>query len=260
MHIHRPSQPHSELRRTLLLGLAGTATVQMTPTFASSVVKPLPIAIVDLPPWVIHDTSHRPHGIFVDLARQLAETTELLLLPVSVPYARALALLRSGQAAMMFAYDTTRLHSVADALPPIAREDVLLIGRAKKPFASLSELRGSVVGHLRGTKYDPGFIADPAIIKYESNSYEQVLKMLLLGRLDAIVAPHTPLFYTMEKMGIPREQLGSALILSRTSLSVYLRRQHINSDLHVRLIRACTEMNSQHIMKKLIRKYSGHDQ
>jgi polar amino acid transport system substrate-binding protein len=206
-----------------------------------------------------HHPSHRPHGIFVDLVHELAETSELLLSSVVVPYARAIALLRSGEVAMMFAYDTTRLHQVADALPSIAREDILLVGSLKKPFASMSELRGRVVGHLRGTEFDRDFIADPAIIKYEGNSYEQQLKMLLMGRLDAIVAPRTPLFYTMGKMGILREEIGTALILRKTSLSVYLRRQNVQADLHLRLSQACNVMNSQHIMEKLIRKYAVHD-
>jgi ABC-type amino acid transport substrate-binding protein len=60
-------------------------------------------------------------------------------------------------------------------------------GQSTKGFSHLNELANKVVGQVRGTTYSDEFSKNESIIKYEVSNYDEGLKMLSQGRLDAFI-------------------------------------------------------------------------
>ena len=245
---------YAPLKRRLILGLAGAVALQARAIWASP-LPALPLAVVDLPPWVLHDADQNRAGILIDLARQLEQSSGQALTKLAVPYKRGLTMLESGQAALMFAYDTSSLNQIADAIGALGSDDIVLLGRQGQRFSARTDLRGRVVGHIRGATYDADIVADKTIIKYETSSYAQSICMLLRGRLDAVVAPRIPLRYAMQKMGIGSDQFGPALTLRKTTLSLYQSHRHALSTQRPLLAQASRILHSRDALGQLIDQY-----
>jgi len=90
----------------------------------------------------------------------------------------------------------------------------IVVGRKGTNFKSLDDLHDKTVATVRGAKYDDAFTADTKIIKYDTSRYEQSIKMLINGRLDAMIGPSIGLFFTAKKMGYSREKFGDVLVLN----------------------------------------------
>lgn len=145
-----------------------------------------------------HDPPYRllrdgpPRGLYIEL---LAEAAKLVDWPLSfeeVPAARALLMLEQGQADLMLGALRTPqreryLHYSRVTLPP---EDKLVVTRADAPTQhGLADLAGLRVGLHRGKRYGAEFDAASGLQRIELPDYPAALRMLALGRLDAVLLP-----------------------------------------------------------------------
>jgi len=134
-------------------------------------------------------------------------------------------MLETGTASLAIALKTEVMDRIALPLASLGPEDVLLIGAPGAQIKSVSDLHGKVVAQLRYSDYYPEIIADTQIQKYSTTNYEVSLKMLLSGRVDAVVGLRTGLSFAMHRLGFRQEQLGSALILRTGEPWVYLSKK-----------------------------------
>lgn len=254
-------------RRQLLFGLAGALPVNLLPTTLLpaaaqapvgpvGVGKALRVAVIDVAPWALRDQHGRAGGVFIDLARQLAQASGVGLELLVVPYPRAIAMLAASDADIMFSVGGDALQRVALPVATLADDDIILIARAGERLQSLADLRGKTVGHVRGAEYDAAFSADPAIIKYATSNYEQDVRMLLLKRIDAAIGVRTGLQYAARLQGADRGSL-QALLLRRTQISLYLARRHADPRLAEQLRAACAMLYQRQAMRQLVRLYCG---
>jgi len=244
-----PVRAHAPLKRRLMLALAGAAAL---PARAAS---PLPFAIVDLPPWVTPDDGRHGGGILVELAGQLAGASGQSFDTQALPYMRALAMLESGSAALMFAYNTPRLDRAAANLGALGGDAIVMLARRGACCEKRPSRPGRVVGHIRGAAYPVDVIADDSVTKYPLNTYAQGLQMLLSGRLDALVASRTSLLYAMHRARIGAARFAPVTVLRETTLSLYLSRRHAASAQRGALARACLNLRRSDALGTLIARY-----
>lgn len=213
---------------------------------------PLRMAVVDLMPWAGRDISGRQEGASVDMARLLASQSGLAIVPHAVPYARAIAMLNAGDADLMLAIEATE-----SGLPPplaaVGAEEVLLIGRRGTRYASQQALVGHRVGVLRPFS----FAADlaPGVARYETGSYEQGLRMLTQGRLDAVAGVRSTMEYAMRQLGLQWADVGAPLVIGQADISLYLAPRAATPDIAARLQQACAQLLHQKKMPALLSQY-----
>jgi ABC-type amino acid transport substrate-binding protein len=239
-------------RRRLMLALAGAA-MPLRPARAAA--PALPFALVDLPPWVTPDDRQDGGGILVELARQLESGSGQAFDTQALPYMRALAMLESGAAALMFAYDTPRLERAALNLGALGGDAIVLLAGRGACCEKRPDRPGRVVGHIRGAAYPVDVIADDSVIKYPLNNYEQGLHMLLGGRLDALVAPRTSLLYAMHEARLDAGRFGPATVLRQTTLSLHLSRRHADAPQRGALAQARARLRRGDALGALIGRY-----
>ncbi len=83
---------------------------------------------------------------------------------------------------------------------PYLNNNIVLVARADKQikFNSLNDLRGLLIGVLKDYEYDPKFMKDAHILKFQANRLTQNLIAVQNGQLDAAVADKRLAMYELK--------------------------------------------------------------
>lgn len=162
------------------------------------------VAVNNAPPYRIVRTGRKTaaSGIYVDIARALAQSHGLELRFVEVPFARALAMIEAGTADLMLGPNRTpeRERYMAFLPTPIDEEPKIFITRADRPpVRAYEDLQGRTIGVLDTSVYFERFDADLSLAKFPVSSYELALGMLAAKRIDTVIAPERLGRYLMRR-------------------------------------------------------------
>lgn len=221
------------------------------PTLASG--TPLRMVVVDLMPWAGRNADGRLEGAAVDLAPLLSSLIGVPITVTAVPYARAIAMLSGGGADLMLAIDASNQHALPAPLSALGAEDVVVVGRRGASLASVDQLCGRRVALLRRASFAGAL--HPCILRYETNSYEQGLRMLRQERVDGIAGVRSSMDYAIRHIGIPAADFGVPLVIGQADISLYLAPLSANPALKKRLQQACELLKRQNKMPALLAQY-----
>lgn len=240
-------------RRRALAVLAALPTLSLAAGAQAPARAPLRLTVVNLMPWAGFDPQGRPTGVLVDLAALLAASGGVALKPLLVPYGRAPHMLNSGGADLMLSTDSQVTGGTAiEHLGEIA---IMLFGRAGFRFQHLRDLHGKTVGYLRHSAYSPALEAEARIHRHAFDSYEQGVRMLRAGRLDAIMGTSDSIAYALRK-----QRAGDAVSprypLARVKLTLFAGR-HVDAGVAAALQAACRQLRQQQTMETLLRRYAS---
>jgi ABC-type amino acid transport substrate-binding protein len=251
--------------RRALLRQAGTAILALSALPVAwakrpaSAAAPLRLVVIDLMPWAGYNGAGKMKGVSVELAQRLSVLSGLPITTQVVPYARAVAMLGAGDADLMLSIDTGRQSGLPVPLAAIGAEDVVVIGPRGTRYAGLTDLCGRTVGHMRRANFDPVFTAETCIVKYEINSYEQGVRMLLQGRLDAMMGVRSTMDYALKKLGTASDSVGEPLVLRQAGMALYVSERMAARadapDLLERLRQACQQLDRDNALATLLVKH-----
>lgn len=172
-----------------ILTILALLALLAAPAFAET----LRYAVFPAPPFIIFnqdDTSENIRGIDVDIARTVAERMNVRLEFIPCTWARALTLMKSGNADILSSafrkpdreeymryIETPLLEQLPVAFYIRSGSDVR-INRFEDLYAVDS------VGVLHGASYFARFDKDPTIRRTVVNTQDQLFEMLLAGRFD----------------------------------------------------------------------------
>jgi ABC-type amino acid transport substrate-binding protein len=214
---------------------------------------PLRMVVVDLMPWAGRNANGQLEGAAVDLAPILSSLSGLPIVINAVPYARAIAMLAGGDADLMLAVDASPDGALPAPLAAVGQEDVVIVGRRGTRYASTRELCGRQIALLRRASFRTTL--DSCIKRYETNSYQQGLRMLSQGRLDGVAGVRSSMDYAIRQLGLKPSDTGTPLVIGQADISLYLSPQAATPALTARLQQACAELQRQKQMPALLAQY-----
>ena len=150
------------------------------------------ILTIGFPPYGIQSRGEAA-GIYYELANRLAHRAGLHAHNSIAPYARIKSELMSGHADMtiMFKYEELEPYVIyISALPPLK---TIVIGLKGHTFDSVTSLHGKKLAYLRGAHFSDEIDRDDKIFRYRTTDFSQAVKMLLSGRVDAVIGPMDPI-------------------------------------------------------------------
>ncbi|MCX9155665.1 transporter substrate-binding domain-containing protein [Niveibacterium sp. 24ML] len=208
------------------------------------------------PPFRIFGASE-PGGIYFDLARALARRAGYRVRFVEVPSARALAMMRAGEADLMIGLLQTPdreafLHYLSPSLPPVDKR-ILLRSGVPLSVEQYADLQRLTIGVERGKSYSPQFDHDALLNKDVSDTYAIALKKLQAGRVDAVVIPEAEADWLMREMG-QRFPKASYRISGLPTFVVFARASP-NAHLLPRLEQALRELAANDEFSAIARSY-----
>lgn len=158
------------------------------------------------PPYRLFQGPGQVGGLYFELLMAAAERAGWPLHFDEMPQSRALLELRQGTADLMVGPlrhpERERYLTYSRIALPAEDKSVYTRGRSVR---ELGDLHGLVVGVQRGKRYGAAFDALQDIRRTELSDYGVALRMLELGRLDAVIAPE-------RQADLVRTQLGLTLV------------------------------------------------
>lgn len=166
---------------------------------------PIRVAVNHAPPYrIINGAS--TGGIYVDIAKDLAAGLGFQIEFVDVPFARALAMMESGEADMMLGPNRTAereafMRFLTEA--PLPKEDkVFYYLKSEGIVMEYSDLFKLTVSVVRGSNYFEPFNGDTKIRKDENPDHLQCLRKVGGGRTDTTIVPERLGDYLLAQNGI----------------------------------------------------------
>lgn len=241
-------------RRRLLACLAGVLALFALPLRAGQ-QRPLRAVALAIVPYAMLDANGRKSGLFVE-AFELIERACGRRIEVTVaPYARAIAMLRSGAADLMIATSNAALAEAAEPMGMLWAADVIAIGRPELKLEGQEDLKGRTVGLLRGADYGAAFLDEGEYHRHEITDQVQGVRMLLEGRLDATLGTRLAVFHAMRLLGVPRARLGPSIAVQAREIHLHLGRHSADEALASQLRRAVQQLRSSGKADALLAKY-----
>lgn len=235
----------NSVRRAMLRALLAVAWLPR-PTKAASQLQ---AAIVNIPPWSF-EAQGRPRGIMAELVQELASTSGIDIAIARVPYARQMAMIKHGTAVLTVGIYTRQMDSIAFPLRHIGTEDAAVVGRLGAGIKSAADLRGKLVAQLRYSAYLAEII-DPQIRTHAIANFDQGLRMLLEGRVDAVIGLRTALLYAIRHIPRAELQLDQPARLQTIELGIFMSRQFHDAGITARLQAAAAKLAEQRVFERL---------
>ncbi len=162
-------------------------------------------------------------GSLVRFADRLHENLNMSFDNSILPYPRVIHSLKSGQINFAVLIDSPNIGSEVIKGDHLLTANVVIVGKnGTQKIASLQDLAGKRVGHIRASKYGKAFDEADYFVKCPVNSLSRGLAMLMVGRLDALVSLDDTLYFAMGKMAIDERALSIIMNLGKVSASLYM--------------------------------------
>ncbi len=147
------------------------------------------------------------NGYFAEIVTEAFKASGYKLKIVFLPWKRAVVLgtdAKNGIDGLIGNYYSKERDKVLFFSDPIIQAKTVFLKKKGKEFdfgkkySTLKDLKGHKIGVLRGAKFDEEFDAADYLTKEETNSIEQCLKKLMLGRVDLVVENYANAFFVIK--------------------------------------------------------------
>jgi ABC-type amino acid transport substrate-binding protein len=196
-----------------------------------------------------------PSGIFVDVISELSRVSGVPISNAMVPKVRGQAMLKAGEADLMIGFDNAELQAGARHVALVASFEVGIVGRRGIRLRALSDLRGKTVGQLRSADYFDPLAQDSAILKYDTNTMAQMVKMLALARVDAVIGVRESLYYAFQSEGVAPEHIGDFLPLTSREAWLHYANGSYDATMADKLAAALQRMRAGGSIAHIIARY-----
>ncbi len=213
------------------------------------------IRTIDVLPYGIK-TDTNSSGIYYDIANLLAKEAGYKVNNYIYPYARIIFELKSGKTDMTIMFKYKELEEFVIYIAPLPTLKTVVIGPRGTTFDSLNSLKGKRVGYLRGAKFSDAVDNDPDIIAIETIDFIQALRMLMIGRVDAIIGPMTPILSAAADLHLGNDFFGKPFIVDERTPWVQISRKSVDRISTEKLRAVFNEINKRGELEKIRNKYT----
>jgi polar amino acid transport system substrate-binding protein len=189
---------------------------------AAALAGPLQVVLFEVAPYA-QVQQGRASGLYVDLVQGLLDSAGFSAEFRVLPFARLPIALAQGDADLTIAFTTEALDRVATPLLPVALVDSIVVARKADPLGDLNALKGKTVGRARGGCRDLAAQEQLGLRWVDVSGFDSALRMLVLGRLDAVCLTREVLRHQLQATGLDPGALGSPLVVAHRKVWMYIR-------------------------------------
>jgi len=161
-------------------------------------------------------------GIFVDLAKRLGEEANIDLSFNLLPSKRLYKNMLNGESDCTF---FLTIPALSKALRQVGGTGIMLnssvLSKKSLPITRYEQLYGHQLGVGLGIVFGHKVDTDERIQKNASKGYDEIARMLKVGRVDAILGVQISLEYNLKQLGFDLKKLAPPLVLNSRELSLY---------------------------------------
>ena len=165
--------------------------------------------------------------------------------------------LRSGKSDMTLILKHPDLIEHVIAVDKVTTIKVLILNHNMIQIQSLSDLYGKKLGGIRNSAFAREIYTHKQIIPTILKDNRQGLKLLKLGRIDALVGVDMSIYYAMKKLNITRDQFSQPFIYKSMDVMLLLSNKVSDPELEERLRTALNSMKKDGTLNKIFEGYIG---
>lgn len=156
---------------------------------AADVSRTANVYIVDLQFWgeKVSD-SKELQGIYPEIFRELSKRTNIPMTQILAPYPRVINGLEDGPSDFTISLPKEFEDSTIIVGDPVWSIKLGILSLKKSPIISMKQMQGMKIGTIRNAAFTPEFRQDTTIRKVPSNHHVNLMKMLIMGRIDGIAS------------------------------------------------------------------------
>jgi len=167
---------------------------------------------IGIPPYGIQ-IDDKLSGIYFDAANRLTSIAGYRVNNRIAPYARIIHELKVGLTDMTIMFKYKQLEDHVIYIAPLESLKIVVMGLEGVSFDSVNSLKGRTVAYLRGAKFSDAIDNDPDIVRVNTTSFTQGVKMLMLKRVDAIIGPMDPIVFKAAELVPDKNIFGAPLVI-----------------------------------------------
>jgi polar amino acid transport system substrate-binding protein len=167
----------------------------------------------------------RPGGFCFDLGNALAREAGLDPENRVVPLARGLEEMATGKADLIITPSEGGLADLAEDIGRVKPVTMVVWGRVETPLRDLRDLGGKTVAVVRGSRHERDRARELKYVPFPCKNNELGFKMLMLGRVDAVLGSLADLTASARRLDLRRGFLGQPLVLEREFMRVYVSKR-----------------------------------
>lgn len=197
--------------------------------------------IAEVWPWGYLDEHKQPGGLIIEFASRLGALAGIEMHYRVLPHQRVLADFRGHEGDYTLLFQNPEVDSFAERVGVAQVSDILLITpRDSRQELTVAALAGKRLGYIGGTYYGEAFSADQNVVKLPLSSLDQAIRMLELGRLDALITSDVLLHHTLRQMQLGPQAFRARVLTRGHQAYLYASRSN-HSAIHLPAIRAALE-------------------
>lgn len=197
--------------------------------------------VAEVWPWGYFDEADKPAGLIQEFAARLAERAGVPMRYRVMPHQRVLADFRKGDGDYTVVFQNPAVDDFSGRIGVVLVSDMLLLTqRDSRQELTLEALTGKTLGYIGGTYYGETFAADRNTIKLPLGSLEQAIRMLQLGRLDALITSDIMLHHSLEEAQLDPGLFRTRVLTRDHEAYLYVAPGSREAS-HVPLVRAALE-------------------
>ncbi|EGB15026.1 extracellular solute-binding protein family 3 [Pseudodesulfovibrio mercurii] len=201
-----------------------------------------------------HLEKGRPVGFCYELGEILARAAGMEPVNHLVPLARGLDEIASGAADMIIMPPEADIADLAEDIGRVKPVTMVAWARVETPLRDVRDLGGKTVAVIRGSRHELDQAKKFKFIPFPCKNHELGFKMLMAGRVDAVLGPLQGLTAEAGRLGLRRRFLGEPLVLGRDDMRVYASRR-LPEDVRGRLKAALDRLIEDGSVARLRDKY-----
>ncbi|WP_076407626.1 ABC transporter substrate-binding protein [Shewanella sp. UCD-KL12] len=252
---------HIALYSLLALGYLSISSAQGETIQSSSIIE---IRTIDILPYGIRTRikgqtppEFLPSGIYFDMANQLAIESGYQPHNKIYPYARIMLELKSGQTDMTIMFKYKELEDYVTYIAALPSLKNVVIGLKGTNYASFDSLKGKRIAYLRGAKFSDRVDNDPDIYRFETLDFVQAIKVLIAGRVDAVIGPMDPIISAAKQLNKDITLFGEPFVVSERTPWVQVSNKSLAKISVPQLKSQFDKLIQQEALLKIRKRYLG---
>ncbi|MGY5451648.1 substrate-binding periplasmic protein [Agarivorans sp. MS3-6] len=210
--------------------------------FSTSIVKP----------WGYQDAELAGQGLLPSFTQALVKEAGIDYLNTMRPYPRVIKEMESGSADFAVMFASPHSDEIAVDLGLVVTVKIVAIANAgEQPVHHVSQLAGKRIGVIRGSAYGPDIDDNPYVERVSFINTEQGIQMLLLGRIDAMIATNYSINYALQELHVAAAQITPIYQLATRKVHLYWSRSSGQKEQAERLKQALVRLREDGVLDNI---------
>ncbi|WP_085297575.1 substrate-binding periplasmic protein [Cognaticolwellia mytili] len=191
-------------------------------------------------------------GASVMAVQKTIENLNVELKFVNYPYARILYSLKTAELDLALIFKNTAIEDDADYIGPLSYSKIVVVSHIDNTIDNYDDLYTlKNIAVIRNAQFEETFDQDRKLNKANVDSYQQAVKMLKHGRVDAVIGSLIGIEYALHQQNMNNDIISKAFHLGSKEWGLHLSKKSKHIKLKPSLIKAVKKNYQEDLIHQL---------